>query len=59
VLIDVINPQSFHWSMETRLPFTLFAVVAVALILAAAGTALLAGRRALSADAGARGAGDW
>jgi putative ABC transport system permease protein len=51
VLIDVINPQSFHWSMETRLPLTLFAVVATALILAAAGTALLAGRRALSADA--------
>ncbi len=51
VLIDVINPQSFHWSMETRLPFTLFAIVSVALILAAAGTALLAGRRALSADA--------
>ena len=35
VLIGVINPQSFHWSMETRLPLTLFAVVAVALILAA------------------------
>ena len=51
VLIGVINPQSFHWSMETRLPLTLFVVVAVALILAAAGTALLAGRRALSADA--------
>lgn len=51
VLIGVINPQSFHWSMETRLPLTLFAIVAVALILAAAGTALLAGRRALSADA--------
>jgi putative ABC transport system permease protein len=51
VLIHVINPQSFHWSMETRLPLTLFAIVAAALILAAAGTALLAGRRALSADA--------
>ena len=51
VLIGVINPQSFHWSMETRLPVTLFVVVAVALIVAAAGTALLAGRRALSADA--------
>jgi putative ABC transport system permease protein len=51
VLIDVINPQSFHWSMETRLPWMLFAVVTVALIVAAAGTALLAGRRALSADA--------
>jgi putative ABC transport system permease protein len=51
VLIGVINPQSFHWSMETRLPLTLFVIVAIGLILAAAGTALLAGRRALSADA--------
>jgi putative ABC transport system permease protein len=51
VLIHVINPQSFHWTMETRLPFALFAVVTVALMLASAGTALLAGRRALSSDA--------
>jgi putative ABC transport system permease protein len=51
VLIHVINPQSFHWTMETRLPLPLFASVTLALIGAAAGTALLAGRRALSADA--------
>jgi putative ABC transport system permease protein len=51
VLIHVINPQSFHWTMETRLPLGLFAIVTIALILAAAGTALLAGRRALSSDA--------
>jgi putative ABC transport system permease protein len=51
VLIHVINPQSFHWTMETRLPLPLFAGVSFALIAAAAGTALVAGRRALSADA--------
>ena len=51
VLIHVINPQSFHWTMETRLPFALFATVTVALVAASAGTALLAGRRALSSDA--------
>jgi putative ABC transport system permease protein len=51
VLIHVVNPQSFHWTMETRLPLALFAFVAAALILSAAGTALLAGRRALSIDA--------
>ena len=51
VLIHVVNPQSFHWTMETRLPWTLFAVVAAVLVIAAAGAALLAGRRALSADA--------
>jgi putative ABC transport system permease protein len=51
VLIQVVNPQSFHWTMETRLPWALFAGVAAGLIAAAAGTAMLAGRRALSFDA--------
>lgn len=51
VLIHVVNPQSFHWTMETKLPWALLASVAVALVASAAGTALLAGRRALSADA--------
>ena len=51
VLIHVVNPQSFHWTMETKLPWGLLAGVAVALVASAAGTALLAGRRALSADA--------
>ncbi len=51
VLIHVVNPQSFHWTMDTRLPWRLFLGVAAALVIAAAGTALLAGRRALSADA--------
>jgi putative ABC transport system permease protein len=47
----VVNPQSFHWTMQTRLPWTLFVAVAAVLVIAAAGAALLAGRRALSADA--------
>jgi putative ABC transport system permease protein len=51
VLIHVVNPQSFHWTMETKLPWALLASVAVALVASAAGTALLAGRRALSSDA--------
>jgi putative ABC transport system permease protein len=51
VLIQVVNPQSFHWTMQTRMPLCLFAGVAAALIAAAAGTALLAGRSALSAGA--------
>ncbi len=51
VLIHVVNPQSFHWTMQTRLPWGLFASVALALVVAAAGTAMAAGRRALSADA--------
>jgi putative ABC transport system permease protein len=51
VLIGVINPQSFNWTMQTRLPLGLFATVAAALVAASAGTALLAGRRALSGEA--------
>jgi putative ABC transport system permease protein len=51
VLIHVVNPQSFHWTMDTRLPWGLFGTLLTALVVAAAGTALLAGRRALSGDA--------
>lgn len=51
VLIHVVNPQSFHWTMETRLPWGLLALVVTALIAASAGTAVLAGKRALSQDA--------
>jgi len=46
----VINPQSFHWTMEVRLPGMLLVSVAAALIAASAGTALIAGRKALSRD---------
>ena len=51
VLIHVVNPQSFHWTMDTRLPWGLFAALVAALVTAAAGTAVIAGRRALSAAA--------
>ncbi len=51
VLIDVVNPQSFHWTMETRLPLRLFVGLAAALIAAAAGTAILSGRGATSSSA--------
>jgi len=59
VLIQVVNPQSFHWTMETRLPWGLFAGLMVAIVLAAAGTALLAGRRALSVGAVQAVRADW
>ena len=51
VLIHVINPQSFNWTMTTRLPITLMLSVITALIAASAITAMLAGRRAVSIDA--------
>jgi len=51
VLIHVVNPQSFHWTMETRLPWTLLFGLAIALTATSAATAVLAGRGALSAAA--------
>ncbi|MDP3659809.1 FtsX-like permease family protein [Phenylobacterium sp.] len=51
VLIHVVNPQSFHWTMQTRVPWGLLAGFAAALIACAAATALVAGRRAVSRDA--------
>jgi len=51
VLVHVINPQSFNWTMATRVPWGIVASVAAALVVAAAGTATIAGRRAIAADA--------
>ena len=49
VLVFIVNPQSFHWTMQLHLPWPLIATVAGALLTAAALTALFAGRQALSA----------
>ena len=51
LLIHVVNPQSFNFTMATRWPIGLLAGVAVALVVCASLTALVAGRRAMSADA--------
>lgn len=51
VLIHVVNPQSFHWTMDTEVPWGRLAAIAIALVAASAGTAVIAGRRALARDA--------
>lgn len=51
VLIHVINPQSFNWTMSTRIPVGTLLGVAVALTGAASVTAVLAGRRATAKSA--------
>jgi putative ABC transport system permease protein len=51
VLIHVINPQSFNWTMTTRVPVANLLGVAAALTGAAAVTAVLAGRRATATNA--------
>ncbi|WP_374146140.1 FtsX-like permease family protein [Sphingomonas sp. 28-63-12] len=51
VLIHVINPQSFNWTMSTRIPVGTLLGVAAALTGAAAITAVCAGRRATAQSA--------
>jgi putative ABC transport system permease protein len=51
VLIHVINPQSFNWTMSTRIPWGTLAGVLAALTGAAALTAILAGRHATARSA--------
>ncbi|MHA4871297.1 ABC transporter permease [Duganella sp. PWIR1] len=48
ILVFVVNPQSFHWTMQLHLPWPLLGAVASLLLAAAALTALLAGRQSLS-----------
>jgi putative ABC transport system permease protein len=59
ILVDVVNPQSFHWTMDFRVPLLLVAGLIVALLAAAAATALLAGRRAVAPDAVLAVRADW
>ena len=51
VLVHVVNPQSFHWSMDLQVPWLRLMVLCVAVVLAGTLTAWLAGRAAASADA--------
>jgi putative ABC transport system permease protein len=48
VLVHVVNPQSFHWTMELSLPLGRLALLALAVLAAGTGTAWLAGRAAAS-----------
>jgi putative ABC transport system permease protein len=48
ILVYVVNPQSFHWTMQLHLPWPLLGSVAAVLVLAAVATALVSGRYALS-----------
>jgi putative ABC transport system permease protein len=51
VLIEVINRQSFHWSMDLHIPFASLAVFACGMIALAALAAVLAGRQAMRQEA--------
>jgi len=51
VLIEVVNRQSFHWSMDLHVPWPSLALFASSLIALAALAAVLAGRQAMRQDA--------
>ncbi|MEK8052429.1 FtsX-like permease family protein [Ideonella sp. DXS22W] len=51
VLVHVVNPQSFHWTMPLHLPAPRLAALAAAVLAAGGLTALLAARRAAGRDA--------
>ncbi len=48
ILVYVVNPQSFHWTMQLHLPWSLLGSVATVLVGASVATALVSGRYALS-----------
>jgi len=48
VLVHVVNPQSFHWTMELSLPLGRLALLALAVLLAGTLTAWFSGRAAAS-----------
>jgi putative ABC transport system permease protein len=59
VLVHVVNPQSFHWTMNLHMPWRLLATLASAVVGAAALTALWSARTAMSVDAVRAVRDDW
>ncbi|RFU49630.1 FtsX-like permease family protein [Paraburkholderia sp. DHOC27] len=51
ILVYVVNPQSFHWTMSLHMPWRVLGIVAAVMLCASCATAVLAGRRAVSVDA--------
>ena len=51
VLVHVVNPQSFHWTMDLRIPGWRLAALCAAVVVSGTVTAWLAGRAAAGRDA--------
>ncbi len=50
ILVFIVNPQSFHWTMQLHIPWNWLVVVAFVMVFLAALTALIAGRHATSGN---------
>ncbi|NRT56688.1 FtsX-like permease family protein [Sphaerotilus uruguayifluvii] len=59
VLVHVVNPQSFHWTMDMALPWGRLAALAVAVLVAGTLTAWIAGRAAASREMALAVKEDW
>jgi putative ABC transport system permease protein len=51
VLVHVVNPQSFHWTMDLLVPWLRLVALCAAVVAAGTVTAWLAGRAAAGRDA--------
>ncbi|MBN9697618.1 MAG: hypothetical protein J0L85_17650, partial [Zoogloea sp.] len=51
VLIEVVNRQSFHWSMDLHVPWLSLLLFGGALVVLAALAAVVAGRQAMARSA--------
>jgi len=51
VLVHVVNPQSFHWSMDLMLPWSKLLGLCAAVVVAGTLTAWLSGRAAAGRNA--------
>jgi len=51
VLIEIVNRQSFHWSMDLHIPWQPLSLFALAMVLLAGLAAVLAGRQAMRQSA--------
>lgn len=59
VLVFVVNPQSFNWTMELHVPWARLAVLAAAVLLAGTVTGVIAGRSAARRDLAQSVKEDW
>ena len=50
ILVTIVNPQSFHWTMSMHTPWGLLGAAALALLAAASLTAVISGRRVMSGE---------
>ena len=51
MLVHVVNPQSFHWTMDMNVPWSRLVALCIAVVAAGTLTVAVAGRAAAGRDA--------